>query len=234
MKGLFKLITKRKERNITYNLPDVIKKENSQIKFYQKENESDIFKEKDLLFYRFEKPIEIDYIKELELSGFAYIRMAVKNKLKNILRTIGILPKTEKNLKRTNIHLRTPYFSSELSDNKKFLTTQLFVMCVLFFYCIGYGWARFRYDTYWRKYMYTHFTSTIIAFEVLDNYISELLNKFDKVLPKEISDQEMSYIVHKKIYEYANKRKYSKQIDFVLKTDPDLLEIDNLIKRIRK
>jgi len=74
----------------------------------------------------------------------------------------------------------------------------------------------------------------MVAFEIIDDYIMRKIEKLDQLLPKEISDKEVSFILYKKIHEYTNKRKYNQQIDFILNTDPELLEIDNLLKRIRK
>ena len=73
-----------------------------------------------------------------------------------------------------------------------------------------------------------------MLFEQVDYYADSFLEMINKLMPKEMSDKELEFILYKKMRSYLLKRRIKNKVDEILKTDPELLEIEDILKRINK
>ncbi len=81
--------------------------------------------------------------------------------------------------------------------------------------------------------MYTKYTSFILAFEALDYHVTQFNNLLNYYFPLEMTDTEYEFIIYKKIKSYLQKRRLQKQLDLVMNTDKEVIELDNLMKKIK-
>lgn len=232
------------------NLPDLVKKINKhEIQKYQQINQEEIeVKKKDPLYMRISKT-EFDYIEEinkettLKQRVFLNIKYLLAKYLNNPNR---INLRYEKVIRRPNEDLRIPHFNlfnfnynkpqSNFQNKKYGMYTVFFVFLFgLYFSClIGYFYSRLKYDIYLRKYMYCYFASVMLLFEWVDYHATTVLENLNYYFPKYISDKEAEYIAFRKMQVFFKKRKINKNLNLILETDPDLLEIDELLKKINK
>jgi hypothetical protein len=225
--GLFK-----QEPKVTENLPDLIRKLN-QTDLTKYDKRFDILEEKpwkDPLMMRINVE-KLNYIKEYnnELTPFKRLRLSIKYylaKLKPQYRYDYILH-------RPNEELRKPHYN--FYDENKFTISNLslFLLIATSAYFIGYIYARFRYDVYLRRMMYVQFTSFMLLFEMIDHYVTSVQDTIEYYFPREFSQIEYEFVVYKWVRGYLRRRKLDKEINLIVNTDPDIIEIDNLIKKIR-
>ena len=80
--------------------------------------------------------------------------------------------------------------------------------------------------------MYCYCFSWMMIFEFLDYKAGLILNLVNKYLPLDMSDKELEFILYKKIRTYFKKRKIRGNVNDIINTDPELLEIEQLLRRI--
>jgi hypothetical protein len=235
------------------NLPELIKKINkNEIEKYNNTiiDPFDHLK-KDLLFMRFEKP-EFDYIeemrKEMTIKKKIYLNFKyflgkyfnIKNKF------INLQTRYEKVIMRPNIDLRKPHFGFPNENYKNsesrfanrtysfFSVFTIFLGCLYLSFLCGYFYSKFKYDINTRKFMYVYYTSFILLFEWVDFNAMNILENLNYYFPKYISDKEAEYIAYRKMQIFFRKKKINKKVNEIMETDPDLLELDELLKKINK
>jgi hypothetical protein len=223
--GLFK-----QEPKYTDNLPDLIRKLNRTD--LTKYDRLDTFEEqyKDPLMMRINTS-RLNYIQQHNEEQTILKRL--KQNAKYYLAKFNSRYRFDYILHRPNPELRTPHYG--WYDNEKFTITNfgLFLMIAIGAYFVGYVYARFRYDVYFRRIMYIKYTSFMLAFELLDYHVSYVLDSIEYYFPRDFSQLEYEFIVYKKIKNYLRRRKLNKDIDLIVNTDPEIIEIDNLVKKIR-
>ncbi len=232
------------------NLPDLVKKINkNEIQKYQQISYEDLeFKKKDPLYMRISKR-EFDYIEEInrEMTIKKRINLNLKYLLaKYFNNPFSLNLRFEKIIKRPNQDLRIPHFNflnfnyknpeSNFRDKKYSYFTVFFIsIFAIYFSCfLGYAYSRLKYDIYSRKYMYLYYTSSMVFFEWIDHHATNILEFIDYYFPKYISDKEAEYIAFRKMQVFFKRKKINKNVNMILETDPDLLEIDELLKKINK
>lgn len=232
------------------NLPDLVRKinKNEITKYHQVHEEQMEIKEKDQLYMRLVKK-DWDYIEEIKHERtmrkkfVLYLKFILAKYFSNENFKIC---RFEKIISRPNEKLRIPHFhilnqnfkrpESNFKDRKYgyFSVFITFLMGLYFSLAAGYYYSRLKYDIYTRKYMYIHYTSFILFFEFIDYHAMEILDKLDYYFPKYISDKEAEYIAFRKMQAIFKKRKINKSVNMILETDPDFLELDELLKKINK
>ena len=152
----------------------------------------------------------------------------------------------EKIIMRPNKELRNPHFgfSNENYKNSEskfanrtysyFTVFTIFLSGLYLSFLCGYFYSKFKYDIITRKFMYVYYTSFILFFEWIDFNAMNLLEVLDYYFPKYISDKEAEYIAYRKMQIFFKKKKIDKKVNEIMETDPDLLEIDELLKKINK
>ena len=109
----------------------------------------------------------------------------------------------------------------------------IYLIIIGFTYLLGYFYARFKYDIYIRRNMYVDYTSFILAFEAFDYYVTRVLKCIDYYFPLEMTESEYEFVLYKKINSYLQKRKLNKDVDMIIHTDKDVLELDKVMKHIK-
>ena len=232
------------------NLPDLVRKINkNEIQKYQQISLEEVeIKKKDPLYMRILKP-EFSYIEEINKE--TTFRKRVFLNIKYLLaKYLNIPNKTNfryrKIIERPNVNLRIPHFNlfnynynkpESNFKNKKYAMFTVFITFLfgVYFSCfIGYFYSRLKYDIYFRKYMYCYFASVMLLFEWIDYHATTVLECLDYYFPKYISDKEAEYIAFKKMQVFLKQRKINRSVNMILGTDPDLLEIDEMLKKINK
>jgi hypothetical protein len=231
----FNFFGKKQNLNKIENLPDLIKKFNR--------NELTAYKNKikieeptkDPLYLRI-KPEEFDYInlyyKELPVYK-KYFIFPIKKFLSSNLRLSIRNLRFEKEIYRPNPEFREMYFGTQ-PEKFKITYSALLVLILFFAYLLGYTWARLKYDIYTRRIMYCYFFSWMMLFEYLDYHASLVLDRINDIFPKDMSDKEFEFILYKKIRGYIAKKKIRGKVQEIINTDPDLLEIEEMMRRISK
>lgn len=232
------------------NLPDLLKKINkNEIQKYQQISQEEIeIKKKDSLYMRIFKT-ELDYIQEIkkETTFKKRVLLNIKYLLAKYLNFPNKINfRYEKIIARPNEELRIPHFNlfnfnynkpeSNFKNKKYGMFSVFFVFLFgLYFSCLlGYFYSRLKYDIYLRKFMYCYSASVMLLFEWIDYHATTLLEYLEYYFPKYISDKEAEYIAFRKMQVYFKRRKINKNVNMILETDPDLLEIDELLKKINK
>ncbi len=82
--------------------------------------------------------------------------------------------------------------------------------------------------------MYCYMFSSMMLFEFLDYKAGLILDRINSIIPKEMSDKEFEFVLYKKIRSFITKRNMKGKIEEILGTDPELIEMDNLMRRIDK
>lgn len=233
------------------NLPDLVRKINkNEIQKYQQISLEEVeIKKKDTLYMRITKP-EFDYIEEINKE--TTLRKRIKLNIKYLLaKYLNVIPnkinfRQDKIINRPNEHLRIPHFNlpnfnyknpeSNFKNKKYTMFTVFFVFLFgVYFSClIGYFYSRLKYDIYYRKYMYCYYSSVMLLFEWIDYHATSALEYLEYYFPKYISDKEAEYIAFRKMQVFFKRRKINKSVNMILETDPDLLEIDEMLKKINK
>jgi hypothetical protein len=235
------------------NLPELIKRINkNEIAKYQNPL-IDPFEhlKKDPLYMRFEKT-EYDFIEEirkemtmkkkfyLKIKYFIGKYLNIKNKYFNFQN------RYKKVIMRHNIELRRPHFGFPNENYKNsesrfanisysfFSVFSIFLSCLYLSFILGYIYSKFKYDINTRKFMYVYYTSFILFFEWVDFNAMNFLEYMNYYFPKYISDKEAEYIAYRKMQIFFRKKKINKKVNEIMETDPDLLEIDELLKKINK
>jgi hypothetical protein len=216
------------------NLPDLVKKlDKNQISKYESVLSSED-KEKDPLYMRINVK-EIDYINQFykELPFFKkYLTYPLLKFLSNFP-YLGNFLRYKRIIYRPNVDLREPHFDSFPKKYKMSFVIRLFYVC-FFCFLIGYMWARLKYDIFYRRYMYCYCFSWMMLFEYLDYKAGIVLDILNEYMPLELSGNEYEFLLYKKIRGYFTKRKLNNQVKRVKETDPELLEIDEILRRINK
>lgn len=221
-------LNKTKKQTIS-NLPSLIKNRN-EISQYLKDIEEKNITESDPLFLRINiKKYGIDdYLSEREslfkrlILYFKYSKAKFFNKNQY---------RYEKQLERVNCNSRQMFFNVLPKNYRITFTFALFSALVLT-YIIGYFYARLKYDTYARRYMYVHFTSYMLLFEYIDYKVFEFLNKVNQIVPKEFSNKEAEFLFLKGVSDYFERKRINRKINKLIETDVDLLELDEILKKI--
>lgn len=223
---------KRKQKD--QNLPDLIRKINKNELAKYKPIDFDILeqKKKDPLYMRINlEEYKLDYINEYnkELSFLNKIILKIKK------HTIFKIPKYRysKEIYRPAVNLRQPHFNI-IPDNYKFSKESTYILVIILFFILGYFWARLKYDIYLRKYAYNYAFSSMMFFEFLDYKANNILDIINYYLPLNFSEQEAEYLIYKKIKTFFLKRKLNKKVEEVIKTDPDYIEINEILNKINK
>jgi len=232
------------------NLPDLLHKINkNEIQKYQQISQEEIeIRKKDPLYMRISKT-EFDYIDEISKEVTFKKRININFKYflaKFFINSNSINFRYEKILQRPNEDLRIPHFNY-LNYNYKnptsnfrykkysFFTVFFLFLFGMYFSCLfGYAYSRLKYDIYSRKYFYQYYTSFMLFFEWVDYHTTKILELIDYYFPKYISDKEAEYIAFRKIQVFFKRKKINKNVNLILETDPELLEIDELLKKINK
>lgn len=231
------------------NLPELIEKMNRNeiVKYTNTIKDPFDDERKDPLLMRFEK-IEFDYIEEMrkEMNWRKQIRLKLKYFLAKYFNNIYFPTRFDKEISRPNIYLRTPHFGYLNENYNKpesrfrnikytyFSVISIFLGGLYLAFLSGYLYAKFKYDINTRKFMYVYYTSFILFFELVDYNAMNFLEFLDYYFPKYISDKEAEYIAYRKMQVFFKKRKIDKKVTEIIETDPDLLEIDELLKKINK
>lgn len=218
----------KKPKNNDLNLPTLIKNMNKneltnfKPTFVQQEKSSDP------LYMRINIK-EIDYNTRLrkELSLIQkYVLYPLKKNLAKIKKF-----RYEQEIYRPNPSLREMHFNQKV--NKYKISFQFLMILIIFYsYLIGYMWSKLKYCTKTRRYMYSYLFSSMMLFEYVDFMAQSFLEKVNNVIPKEMSDKEFEYILYAKIRNYNTKRKLKKMTEDVLNTNEDIIEIEEIMKKI--
>lgn len=226
----------KKNTKTVQNLPQLINKINKdEISPYVPSIPASEGRKKDPLYMRID--IEnIDYIKEYrnELSiKQKYITIPLRKCLLRFPIISNLFPniRFEKEIYRPNPELREIHFG-DVPKKYKFSVISIYVVTIIFAYIVGYFWSKLKYDISTRRFMYSFLFSFMMAFEYIDYHAENLMEYINTVFPKEMSDKELEYILYKKITSFLVKRRMNKNIEEILKTDPELFEIERLLKRI--
>ncbi len=232
---IFNFFGKKQNLNKIENLPDLIRKINRNELSTYKNSVKIEEPSKDPLYMRIQHE-EFDYInlyyKELPLYKKYFIiplKKVISSKLTYNFQKLRF----EKEIYRPNSDLREMYFGTQPEKYKITFSALLFFI-VFFSYLIGYTWARLKYDIYTRRIMYCNFFSWMMLFEYLDYHSSLVLDRINDIFPKEMSDKEFEFILYKKIRGYMSKKKIQGTIQEIINTDPDLLEVEEMMRRINK
>ena len=221
---IFKFFKKETKNS---SLPDLIRKL----------DKNEITSYKDLSFHekKFKDPLymrisveELDYPKEYyeEIPLYQkYISLPITRKFSKYF----INKRFEKIIYRPNVSLRKPYFAQKAKIYKMSNFSKFFWV-VFLGYLIGYTWAKLKYDIMFRRYMYCYCFSSMMLFEYIDYQIGFIKDVLDKYIPLDMSGDELEYILYKKIRGYYTKRKLETRFEEVVKTDKEIVEVDNLIK----
>lgn len=223
--NIFKILKKTKNNDV--NLPTLIKNLNKN----ELTNHISTFtqdKTSDPLYMRINVK-EINYIsihrKELPFYK-KHILYPLKKKMANIKKY-----RNESEIYRPSPSLREMHFN--LKVNKYKISYQLLmIICILYSYLIGYMWSKLKYDTNTRRFMYCYVFSTMMVFEYLDYNVESILEKVNRIIPKDLSDKEFEYILYSNIRNFYTKRKLKKMAKDVLNTNEDLLKIEGIIKEL--
>jgi hypothetical protein len=223
--NIFRIFKKTKNNDL--NLPTLIKNMNkSELTSYKPTFIEE--KTSDPLYMRI-KVKEIDYITRYrnELSFYKkYILYPLRKNFAKIKKF-----RYEQEIYRPNPSLREMHFN--LKVNKYKISYQLLMILVIFYsYLIGYIWSKLKYDTKTRRFMYCYVFSTMMVFEYLDYIAESILEKVNRIIPKDMSDKEFEYILYSKIRNFYTKRKLKKMTEDVLNTNEDLLEIEGIMKKL--
>lgn len=231
MKGLFNFFRKSaKNQKNQLNLPDLIKQnKQSQLKPYSPIIE-ELKEQKDPLMKRINID-QYDYIYEVNSNLTARAKLKIYSKFI----AAKLLPskfRYSKILSRNNPHLHKIAFD-DLPDYYFFPKASIIIFIALFTYFTAYWWARLRSDTYVQRYAWTHYPSAMIIFEVIDHSLISFIKAWDTLIPKDFSDKEATYLMYSSIHNHFRKRRANQQINNILETDKELLEIDELLKKAK-
>jgi len=229
--NIFKIFKKSQKKTVSVeNLPDLVKKISKNEIIDYKSIEIKQKSKKDPLHMRV-KQEDIDYIyeynKQLTISR-KYIIIPAKILLAKFFQSL----KYEKEIYRPNVELREPHFYAQVPEKFKISFEMAFALISFFAFIIGYMWSRFKYDIYTRRWMYTYVFSYMMAFEFLDYQANLFLDRINNIVPVEMSNKELEFILYKKLRTYLIKRKLEKEVKGILESEPELYEIDNLVKKI--
>lgn len=229
--NIFKIFKKTPKKTVSVeNLPDLVKKISKNDIIDYKAIEIQQKTKKDPLYMRV-KQEDIDYIyeynKQLTLSK-KYLVNPIKILLSKYFKNF----KYEKEIYRPNVELRETHFYGQVPDKFKISFGLAFALISFFSFFIGYWWSRFKYDIYTRRWMYTYVFSYMMAFEFLDYQTNLLLDRINNIVPIEMSNKELEFILYKKLRTFLIKRKLEKEVKGILESEPELYEIDNLVKKI--
>lgn len=227
----FKFFRRKEKTHITQNLPDLVRKINKNELIDYTGGKYEEINKTDPLYLRINIE-DLDYIKECQQNKpfyqkyftFPIIRYIAKFNFTNF--------RFSKEIYRPNVNLREMYFGI-LPDRYKASVLTYYIVLILLAYVCGYIWARLKYDIPTRKFMYVFIFSYMMVFEHLDNNATSLLDFINSIIPLEMSDTEMEYIIYYKLTNYLTKRSMKNKIDAILGTDPELFEIDEIIKKIK-
>jgi hypothetical protein len=229
--NIFKFFKKTPKKNVSVeNLPDLVRKISKNELIDYKAIEIKQKSKKDPLYMRVQ-PDEIDYIYEYN-KQLTVSRKYLYNPLKFFLAKYFKSLKYEKEIHRPNVELRESYFNEERPDKFKISFEMALALISFFSFFIGYWWSRLKYDIYTRKWMYTYVFSYMMAFEFLDYQANLFLDKINDLVPIEMSNKELEFILYKNLRTYLIKRKIENEVKGIIETDPQLYEIDNLVKKI--
>ena len=224
--GIFR-IKPKKSVELNYNVPQVADKLRTALSEYSHKQQKTI-KEKDPLFLRINIE-KIDYVSEIQQTK--KLRDILSLNLIKIASKLNIMPESLKVIDRPNHHLREPYFGTKRSKDKMEVITG-FLYTALFTSIIGYFWARFRYDVYYRRYLYIYIPSAIIAFEVFDSKLKNIFKIINDYIPIDFDESHLQYILSRKTIDRVHENKLKKTIDELL-DDPDMVELNKVLKQIR-
>jgi hypothetical protein len=232
MNSIFKILFKNSPTNQSHqnikNLPELVRKINkNELTSYQGSGEAFI-NVNDPLHNRInveEPDYIIEYNKEL-----SFLQKYFTNKNKRILAKYFHSLRYQKEIKRPNAHLRQMYFGLIVRQN----VHVVMLLIVFISYCLGYFWSRMKYDIYTRRYLYVNFFNIIMLHEFLDYHLNNLIESFENYFPREFSEKDYEYILYKKLTNYVIKRRIKKKIEVVLGEDPQVFEIDEMLKKINK
>lgn len=232
---IFNFFGKKQNLNKIENLPDLIRKINRNELITYKNTLKIEEPTKDPLYFRIKRE-ELDYInlyyKELPSIKKYFIIPLKKVICSKLPFSIQIL-RFEKEIYRPNSDFREMYFGTQ-PENHKITYSALLILLLFFAYLLGYAWARLKYDIYSRRIMYCNFFSWMMLFEYFDYNASLLLDRINDIFPKEMSDKEFEFILYKKIRGYMTKKKIKGKVQEIINTDPDLIEIEEMMRRINK
>jgi hypothetical protein len=229
--NIFKIFKRNPQKNVSVeNLPDLVRKMSRNELIDYKALEIKQKSKRDPLYMRVD-PEPFDYVyeynKELTLWK-KYLKQPVYFYLAKYFKNF----KYEKEIYRPNVELRDSYFNDKIPDKFKISFEMALALISFFSFLIGYVWSRLKYDIYTRRWMYTYVFSYMMAFEFLDYQANLYLDKINSLLPIEMSNKELEFILYKKIRTIYLRRKVEKEVKGILETDPQLYEIDDLMKKV--
>ena len=228
----FNLFKKNQNTSHVTNLPDLIRKidKNELINYKSKFKVEE--QSKDPLYMRIEVE-EIDYV-NMYYKELPYWRKYLFLPAKAIISNVKLLNlRFEKDIYRPNVDLREKHFDTKLKKYKVSFPTRL-LLIIFYSFLIGYVWSKLKYDIYSRRFMYCYMFSSMMLFEFLDYKAGLVLDRINSIIPKEMSDKEFEFVLYKKIRSFITKRNMKGKIEEILGTDPELIEMDNLMRRIDK
>lgn len=122
----------------------------------------------------------------------------------------------------------------DLLDSKYSVVNNFnFYLCMIFLsYAIGYIWAKLRYDVLFRRLHFTLFPLLMINFHKVDDCFVDLQEALDRYLPRDMTHNELQFILYNKYYNYKNKKKLNKNINKFSEISKNDFDIDRLLKKI--
>lgn len=229
--NIFKFFKRTPKKNVAVeNLPDLVRKISKNELMDYKKIEVKERSKRDPLYMKID-PHQFDYIYEYN-KELSFWKKYVKNPTKFLLAKYFKSLKNEKEIYRPNIELRESYFNNYKPEKFKISFEKALALISFFSFLIGYLWSRFKYDIYTRRWMYTYVFSYMMAFEFLDYQANLFLDKINSIAPIEMSDKELEFIMYKKLREYFIRRKIEKEVKGIIATEPEVYEIDELMKKI--
>jgi hypothetical protein len=232
MKKLFPGLFKYKEPRVTENLPDLIRKM----------NKTDLAKFDSRFDTLQEKTFDDPLLMRINVEKINYIQASkdektliqrLRESFKYYFAKANNKHRYDFSLNRPNEELRKPYYGYFDDKFNKISNLTLFLFLSGLAYVIGYTYARFRNDVYVRRFMYVKYTSVMLVFEFVDYHVSKILDTIEYYFPRDFSQLEYEFVVYKKIRNYFRKKRLGKDVDLIINTDPDVVEIDNIMRKIR-
>jgi hypothetical protein len=229
MNKLYSKLFKKQQYKTTNNLPDLIRKLNKNELMNYERIDAEKEKENDPLYLRVNIE-KIDYISEY--NNELTFRKQIYLKYKYYLSKISNKHRFDKSIHRLDPETREPLYERWNYEDMGFGKSSLIILAILLGYGVGYLYARFRYDVYYRRIMYIYYTTYMLMFEALDYHVTQFNNLLNYYFPIDMTDTEYEFIVYKKIKTYLQKRKMEKKIDLVMNTDKEIFELDKVMKKI--
>lgn len=121
----------------------------------------------------------------------------------------------------------------ENPKNSYIMNFHFYIYILIISFSIGYLWAKFRYDIYLRKLCYNQYPKVIINFEKFDSYLRYIDNILNYYYPKNFTEEEYKYLLHKYIFDFKERSKLNREIKKYEFIDDDVIKMDNILNKIK-